>query len=292
MKKTLATSYMARLGMAGALASAMLFALPVTAQDTRLSLADRVARLEQQSQAQAGTTTLVNQVNDLQQQVSQLQGQIEELQHQNQQLQDSQKAQYADVDSRLGRIEKGGAPAQPAAAAQGTPSPAQPPAASAQGNAVPGAAAAGAAAGSTAAAAAAGAPSQPANADQQAAYDAAFKSLRAGDYVTASRGFRDFLVKYPDSPLAPNAYYWLGESYYVTMNYPVAIEAFQRLVKQYPQSDKVSDGLLKVGYCQIELKQQDAAIATLKQVGTKYPGTKAAGLAQERLRRLQRQTAN
>ena len=127
---------------------------------------------------------------------------------------------------------------------------------------------------------------------EQAAYDAAFKSLRAGDYVTASRGFRDFLTKYPDSALAPNAYYWLGESYYVTMNYPVAIEAFQRLVKQYPQSDKVSDGLLKVGYCQIELKQQDAAIATLKQVSAKYPGTKAAGLAQERLRRLQRQTAN
>jgi len=281
MKKTLATSYMARLGVAGAIASATLFALPAIAQDTRLSLADRVSRLEQQSQAQAGTTSLVNQVNDLQQQLSQLQGQIEELQHQNQQLQDAQKAQYADIDSRLGRIEKGGAPQgqQPAASATApgpsVSSPATAPVAAASGPAT-----------------AASAPGQPPAADQQAAYDAAFKSLRAGDYVTASRGFRDFLVKYPDSPLAPNAYYWLGESYYVTMNYPVAIEAFQRLVKQYPQSDKVSDGLLKVGYCQIELKQQDAAIATLKQVSAKYPGTKAAGLAQERLRRLQRQTAN
>ncbi|MDR6642992.1 MULTISPECIES: tol-pal system protein YbgF [unclassified Luteibacter] len=285
MKKTLATSFTARLGMAGALASAMLFGLPATAQDTRLSLADRVARLEQQSQAQAGSTTLVNQVNDLQQQVAQLQGQIEELQHQNQQLQDSQKAQYADVDSRLGRIEKGGAAPQgqqPAAPAAPQAS-AAPPAASQQGPAAQAAAAA---------PTAAGAASAPASGDQQAAYDAAFKSLRGGDYVTASRGFRDFLIKYPDSPLAPNAYYWLGESYYVTMNYPVAIEAFQRLVKQYPQSDKVSDGLLKVGYCQIELKQQDAAIATLKQVTAKYPGSKAAGLAQERLRRLQRQTAN
>ena len=280
MKKTLATSIMARLGVAGAIASATLFALPALAQDTRLSLADRVSRLEQQSQAQAGTTTLVNQVNDLQQQVSQLQGQIEELQHQNQQLQDSQKAQYADLDSRLGRIEKGGAPQGQPAASSPPPSTPNPSAAAVAG------------ASSAAPAAAASAPSQPASGDQQAAYDAAFKSLRAGDYVTASRGFRDFLVKYPDSPLAPNAYYWLGESYYVTMNYPVAIEAFQRLVKQYPQSDKVSDGLLKVGYCQIELKQQDAAIATLKQVTAKYPGTKAAGLAQERLRRLQRQTAN
>jgi len=287
MKKTLATSIMARLGVAGAIASATLFALPAAAQDTRLSLADRVSRLEQQSQQQAGNTSLVNQVNDLQQQLAQLQGQIEELQHQNQQLQDSQKAQYADLDSRLGRMEKGGAsqgqssPAAPATA----PSPSAP-------SAAPAAAQPASAGAAAPAQAPAGAAPAHADADQQAAYDAAFKSLRAGDYVSASRGFRDFLVKYPDSPLAPNAYYWLGESYYVTMNYPVAIEAFQRLVKQYPQSDKVSDGLLKVGYCQIELKQQDAAVATLKQVTAKYPGTKAAGLAQERLRRLQRQTAN
>jgi tol-pal system protein YbgF len=280
MKKLLATSYTARLGVAGAIASATLFGLPVHAQDSRLSLADRVSRLEQQSQKDAGTTPLVNQVNDLQQQLSQLQGQIEELQHQNQQLQDSQKAQYADIDSRLSRLEKGGAaqaqpPAAPANATQASaPAPtAVAPVAGQQ-------------------AASATAPTAATTPTEQAAYDTAFKSLRAGDYVTASRGFRDFLTKYPDSPLAPNAYYWLGESYYVTMNYPVAIEAFQRLVKQYPQSDKVSDGLLKVGYCQIELKQQDAAIATLKQVSAKYPGTKAAGLAQERLRRLQRQTAN
>lgn len=282
MKKTLATSIMARLGVAGAIASATLFALPAAAQDTRLSLADRVSRLEQQSQQQAGTTSLVNQVNDLQQQLAQLQGQIEELQHQNQQLQDSQKAQYADLDSRLGRMEKGGASQGQAPAAPATaPGPSAPSAAPVAAQPAP-----------AAAQAPAGAAPAHADADQQAAYDAAFKSLRAGDYVSASRGFRDFLVKYPDSPLAPNAYYWLGESYYVTMNYPVAIEAFQRLVKQYPQSDKVSDGLLKVGYCQIELKQQDAAVATLKQVTAKYPGTKAAGLAQERLRRLQRQTAN
>lgn len=288
MKKTLANSYMARLGVAGAIASATLFALPATAQDTRLSLADRVSRLEQQSQAQAGTTSLVNQVNDLQQQLSQLQGQIEELQHQNQQLQESQKAQYADLDSRLGRLEKGGATQgqQPAVAAPTPSAPASTPAAPAAGQGTQTATAA------SASGAIAPSTGQPPSGDQQSAYDTAFKSLRAGDYVTASRGFRDFLVKYPDSSLAPNAYYWLGESYYVTMNYPVAIEAFQRLVKQYPQSDKVSDGLLKVGYCQIELKQQDAAIATLKQVTTKYPGTKAAGLAQERLRRLQRQTAN
>ena len=285
MNKQLATSFTARLGMAGALASAMLFALPAHAQDSRLSLADRVARLEQQAQNQdQGGIGMVNQVQQLQQQVQQLQGQIEELQHQVQEAQDKNKAQYVDLDSRLGRLEKGGSPAagNNPPPAVGTPPPADN--GKPQGNNAP------ANASQPAAASSSGGNANPAGA--QAAYDAAFGAIRGGDYVKASRGFRDFLQQYPDSNLAPNAYYWLGESYYATSNYPVALEAFQRLVSRYPQSDKAPDGLLKVAYTQIELKQNDAAKATLKSVPVKYPGSKAASLAQDRLRRLQVQSAN
>ena len=95
------------------------------------------------------------------------------------------------------------------------------------------------------------------------------------------------MQQYPNESLTPNAYYWLGESYYVTMNYPVALEAFQQLLKQFPQSEKAPDALLKVGYSQYELKQVDAAKATLTEVGAKYPGTNAANLAKERLQRIQ-----
>jgi tol-pal system protein YbgF len=285
MKKRLANSFTARMGMAGAFASAMLFAVPAFAQDSRLSLADRVSRLEQQAQNQnQGGTTLVNQVQALQSQLQQMQGQIEELQHQLQEANDKNKAQYVDLDSRLGRLE-GGAGA--AAGAQGNaanttnPSPAAsapPPPVDAGKGGKPPAGAKGAA---------------PANAaTAQAAYDDAFKSLRGGDYAQASRGFRGFIQQYPDSPLLPNAYYWLGESYYATMNYQVALEAFQTLLSQFPQSEKAPDAMLKAGYSQIELKQVDAGKATLKAVSTKYPGSKAASLAQERLRRLQLQSAN
>ncbi len=131
----------------------------------------------------------------------------------------------------------------------------------------------------------AGGTADPAGA--QAAYDVAFKAIRAGNYVEASREFRSFLQQYPNHALAPNAWYWLGESYYATTNYQVAQESFQRLLSQFPQSDKASDALLKVGYSQLELKQVDAAKVTLKKVTTKYPGSKAASLAQERLQRLQ-----
>ncbi len=268
--------------MAGALASAMLFALPLSAQDSRLSLADRVARLEQQAQNKDQGVGLVNQISQLQQQLQQQEGKIEELQHHLQELDDKSKAQYTDLDSRLARLE-GGHPGAAAAGAAGT----QP---NADGSTQPGASA-NVAAGSPGTSA----PGATGNADPavvQAAYDVAFKSLRAGDYAQASRQFRGFIQQYPDSPLTPNAYYWLGESYYVTMNYPVALEAFQHLVSQFPQSEKAPDALLKVGYSQLELKQTAAAKATLTAVASKYPGSHAASLAHERLQRIQLQSAN
>jgi tol-pal system protein YbgF len=289
MMKRLANSFAARVSMAGAIASAMLFACPAFAQDSRLSLADRVAQLEQQAQNkdQSGIG-MVNQMQQLQAQVQQLQGQIEQLQHQLQALDDKNKAQYGDLDSRLGRLEGGGAGAG-AAAATG--------AAAASGNAssVP-ADNTLAASSSTAASSAADQPASSrsttvaasaAPAEVQAAYDVAFKSMRSGNYVQASREFRSFTQEYPNQALTPNAWYWLGESYYVTTNYSVALTSFQQLLRDFPQSEKAPDALLKVGYSQVELKQYDAAKATLTEVTHKYPGSKVASLAQERLQRLQ-----
>jgi tol-pal system protein YbgF len=271
--------------MVGAIASAMLFACvasPVFAQDSRLSLADRVALLEQQAQNkdQSGIG-MVNQMQQLQAQVQQLQGQIEELQHNLQELNDKNKAQYADLDGRLGRLEGGNAAGAGAAAA--SPQAANPPAAAA------------AVVGGNNSSNGQSNPSAASSADPaaaQAAYNVAFKALQAGDYVQASRQFRSFIQQYPNHALTPNAYYWLGESYYVTMNYPVALESFQHLLSQFPQSEKAPDALLKIGYSQLELKQDAAARATLSSVKTKYPGSKAASLAQERLQHIAQPPAN
>jgi tol-pal system protein YbgF len=132
----------------------------------------------------------------------------------------------------------------------------------------------------------------PDAATAQAAYDAAFNALRGGDFVQSSRGFRDFIAQYPDNALTPNAYYWLGESYYITQNYPVALQTFQKLVQLYPDSPKTSGALLKIGYCQYAMKQTDAATATLQSVMDKYPGTDVANLAKRRLHDIQLQSVN
>src|SRR5690242_4884262 len=218
------------LGITAAIASAVA-AFSAGAQTSILS--ERVARLEQQQsqqQSQNGGVGLVNQVQDLQSQLQQMQGQIEDLQHQVQQLQQQNKDQYVDLDSRIGKLEGTGGNTS----ASNGPSPAVSSAAPAE----TGTSGASPAASSSAAAAS---PPGPPSAEEQSAYNTAFKSLQGGNYVEASRGFRAFTQKYPQSALAPNAYYWLGESYYVTQNYQVALDTFQYLLKTYPGSEKAPD---------------------------------------------------
>jgi tol-pal system protein YbgF len=109
------------------------------------------------------------------------------------------------------------------------------------------------------------------------------KELR---YADAAEDFQSFLKQYPNSEYADNAVYWLGESYYVTRNYDIALTSFERLMKNYPDSPKVPDALLKIGYTHYELKQWDKARAALLQVQQDYPDTTLARLAESRLRSM------
>src|SRR5512141_2157920 len=91
---------------AAALWAAVAFCVPAQAQ--RLSLAERVTKLEQEQAGQNGAQAnidLVNQINALQAQVQTLQGQVEELRHALDEAKSRNKEQYIDLDSRLARLE-------------------------------------------------------------------------------------------------------------------------------------------------------------------------------------------
>lgn len=254
---------------AGATALALMCAAPPAAAQ-RASLADRVAVLEQRAAGDRGNVDLLNQVNQLKTEVAALRAQIEELQQQQEQAQSSGRAQYLDLDGRLNRLEGGAAPAAPASAAPALP-------------------AAGAASASPAATPprvpAVGAASPPA-ADERAAYDIAFNALKDGRYDESARLFAQFLQAHPQGAYAANARYWLGESYYVTQNYALALDQFQALYDAWPTHDKAPGALLKIGLSQYGLRQMDAAEATLSQVVQRYPGTDAARTADDRLRAI------
>ena len=110
--------------------------------------------------------------------------------------------------------------------------------------------------------------------------------LKDGQYDRAIAAFQKFLIVYSDSSLADNAQYWLGEAHYVNKSFPEAQTAFQRVVDKYPQSRKRPDALLKIGYCQYELKQWDQAKGTLTQVTSQFADTPAGHLAQQRLDKM------
>ncbi len=270
--------------------AALVAATSVSAQ--RASLSERIERLEaqaaSQNNAQANIETL-NRLNALQQEVTQLRGLVEQLQNENAQLKQASREQYIDLDSRLGRLEAGSAPTAgtPATAPAGTDGVAPTPVAtpSAPVDAAPGTTAPSAPRGVVAdVATGATAPADPAG--ERPMYDSAFQALRDGEYAEASRRFQAYLETYPAGTLAPNAWYWLGESYYVTQNYDVALTAFESLLEAFPDSAKAPDALLKLGYCQFELGRAPQGEATLRDVITRFPGSDAARLAQSRLRSL------
>ncbi|MEJ1248439.1 tol-pal system protein YbgF [Denitratimonas tolerans] len=266
------------------------------AQGGRLSLADRVAQLERQQQAAPATDAnanleLLNRLTQLQSEVQALRGMLEEQDFKLREMERRNRDLAVDFDSRLERLEGGSGTAaplidrEPATATGGTlggvvgsvmeePDVRAPVDGGVQSQPLDGGAA--------------GAVLEPMAdpAAERAVYDTAFDALKNGQYAEAARRFQSFLAQYPDGEFAPNAQYWLGESYYVTQNYQIALVTFERLLARFPASNKVPDALLKVGYCHYELRQWDLAESTLNQVIQTYPDSTVARLAQGRLRAL------
>jgi tol-pal system protein YbgF len=119
------------------------------------------------------------------------------------------------------------------------------------------------------------------------AYEQSLQAYKNGDYDGARKGFADFLQRHPDSKLAGNAQYWLGECYYGAKDYGQAIEAFDRVQKSYPDSAKVPAALLKKGFAYVALNDRGRASSTLKQVVEAYPRSPEATKAKEKLAQLQ-----
>lgn len=124
------------------------------------------------------------------------------------------------------------------------------------------------------------------SAESEAAYRAAFATLKAGQYEESIAKFSAFLQQYPASQYADNAQYWLGEAYYVMRQFEQAIEHYQKLVETYPDSKKQSHGMLKIGYSFHELGLAEQAQSVLLGLKNHFPGSAAARLADERLQRI------
>jgi len=123
-------------------------------------------------------------------------------------------------------------------------------------------------------------------ADPKALYDAAYNDYLKGNYDLAVREFQEYLANFPETDLADNATYWIGESFYRQKRYRQAIEQFDTVASRYPRSDKVPAALLKKGYAHLELNERTQGIGQLRQVLRQYPSSTEANLARQRLREI------
>jgi tol-pal system protein YbgF len=258
--------------------------------ESNLSTSERLDRIERQLEGR-GLIDLLNQLEKLQGDVQQLRGEIEVQNHQLEDLQRQQKELYLDIDRRLQQVETG----QPGGAAGVAPVPgtgmpevsappsitAPPPVAAPPVTVAPPPVA------PAPATAPAAAPVDMAQ--QQADYEKALAILREGRYVEAATAFNRFLEKYPGSAYADNAYYWLGETYYVTRDFDRALASFKQLVESYPQSPKLPGARLKIGYIYYENQDWAAARQELGGLVTGYPGSTEARLADDRLQRMKKE---
>lgn len=231
---------------------------------TRLTVEQRLERLERRA---ARITDLTLAVDALRRDNSRLQGEIDRLRHELTQLKRKQRDIYLDVDQRLSALQAR-APVV-GGASTGVATEAGAPAAQASPKSEP--------------------PTKPVDADQmQADYKMAYALLSPQQrrYGEAAKAFRQFLEKYPGSPLAANAHYWLGEAYYVSQKNSEAKAAFEALVQKYPDSAKVPGALYKIG----RIKAAEGDLAGARQIYERvlkeYPSSPAAGLAREQLKRL------
>ena len=117
-------------------------------------------------------------------------------------------------------------------------------------------------------------------------YDAALAVFRAGDFRGAQTGFAGFIKRYPRSPLAPSALFWLGNAQYATRDYREAITNFRALLTAAPNHPRAPEAMLSIANCQIELKDPRSARTTLESLLKTYPQSEAAQAGKERLARM------
>jgi tol-pal system protein YbgF len=120
----------------------------------------------------------------------------------------------------------------------------------------------------------------------QEVYNASYSDYLKGNFDLAVEGFKVYRDAFPDSPLADNALYWIGECLFSQRKFNPAIEEFNDLILNYAQSDKIAASYLKKGFALAELGRKDEAILTLKLLMGKYPLEEESRIAQEKIKEL------
>jgi len=223
----------------------------------RLTDNQRITRLERQIKI-LNQQSNAQQMEQMQQTIQELRGELENATHQITELKQQQKDFYQDVNQRLAKSST-----TPVAAdtSQSTVTSTT----TATSNTV-----------------------VPDN--EHEAYTQAFNLLRDKHYPQALQALQNFVQQFPAGQYTVNAYYWMGEIYYLQGKPTEAKNAFTKVVTEFPKNNKQADAWLKLAVIAIDHGNHVDAEKLLQKVQKNYPNTTASRLAGMRLQELQLST--
>ena len=117
-------------------------------------------------------------------------------------------------------------------------------------------------------------------------YNNALRDYNGGNNELATQEFSDYIKFYPNTDLAGNAYFYLGEIAYKVGDYPKAVTNYDQVVQNFPSGSKAAAAQLRKGFALIELGKQEDGTQELKHVIQRYPRTNEATQAREKLRKI------
>ncbi len=117
-------------------------------------------------------------------------------------------------------------------------------------------------------------------------YNNALRDYNGAKNDLAIQEFSDYIKFYPNTDLAGNCYFYLGEIQFRQGNYQQAAQNYDQVLQNFPTGSKAASAQLKKGFSLIELGKQDDGVAELRHVIQRYPRSPEALQARERLRKL------
>ena len=102
-------------------------------------------------------------------------------------------------------------------------------------------------------------------------YEFATSFLKVGDYPTAERAFREFVLTNPNHELAGNAQYWYAETFRIRQLFTDAASAYLEGYQKYPKGEKAPINLLKLGVSMVQIGEKDQGCKMINGVEKQYP---------------------
>jgi tol-pal system protein YbgF len=116
-------------------------------------------------------------------------------------------------------------------------------------------------------------------------YNNALRDYNGDKNDLALQEFSDYIKFYPNTDLAGNCYFYLGEIQFKQGNYQAAAQSYDQVLQNFPSGNKAASAQLKKGFALLELGKQDDGVSELRHLIQRYPHSPEALQARDRLRK-------